>query len=735
MIDVPILVKDALRDGRLLKNYRILVLNDDGTTDFVIDNDTLVSETVSIDERMCSGDTIKFGLCEGSSLEFQYFDHPSIYGRQLQVFVDVWSDYAQGADDPIWHDIKVLTETDGTFTVVKPGTYKIDYVGPISFKIEWTRNGVTYHDEIYPMAGADSYPLGDLVAGDTIRAYTDYAFYTFSVDLKGYYAEVSHWYTIPMGFFTVEKCSRQASTGIKKVTAYNKLKSDYLDQKANIIIDESYSNPNDFITLFDITNLLLEDYQIKPDYNDVIISQVLGQASRAKIGTSALSFRATYGVNALLNYYEYYNNSLSQTRPSNSFYLFINSRMFDVSLDISKIYQFIFSDMDIEKFEDDFFNLTLDVITQGINITTTNLITRLMTPTQTSSPVNYDNYVGYQQWVGVMLVYADDSVEYYSKYAFLNGVSNVKGSIRDLARKTFTNVKKIRLYAPGSIILSNSSSTTIDTYYQIVSFFSEDNLTYKYYTDSQLSNYNTEIIPHWCYIDGKSLDVDYYESHLAAREFYGLPPASQIKVEINSIPDFTLRDIQSAIFETQCQFGKLDRVTDLFSGVELNNSSLYPATTLYPDNALYPNGSALSSEKSMYSKLWADEGNIQSWRNLIITYKGLDENNQEKDFTLQRQVNANGTQDYNMSDNWIFKNLVWTAEDVGDYADAMVAKMRDITWFPFEMWCAGLPYLETGDELEISIGETTYTSYVLQRQLKGIQNLQDTYINGTLDIF
>ena len=133
--------------------------------------------------------------------------------------------------------------------------------------------------------------------------------------------------------------------------------------------------------------------------------------------------------------------------------------------------------------------------------------------------------------------------------------------------------------------------------------------------------------------------------------------------------------------------------------------------------------------------VWADEGNVQKWRNLIITYKGLDEEQKEKDFTLQRQVNADGTQDYNMSDNWLFKNLVWTSEAIADYADAMVSKMRDVTWFPFEMWGAGLPYLETGDEIEITVNQSTYTSYVLQRQLKGIQNLQDTLINGNLDIF
>ena len=129
MIDVPVLVKDALRSGAFRKNYRFLVLNDDGTTDFIIDNQNLVSESVNIDERMCSGDTIKFGLCEGSSLEFQYFGKDNITGRQIKAFIDV------------------------------------DY-------------------------------------GETLP------------------------YTIPMGFFTVKNCSRQASTGIIKATAYNKLQSD-----------------------------------------------------------------------------------------------------------------------------------------------------------------------------------------------------------------------------------------------------------------------------------------------------------------------------------------------------------------------------------------------------------------------------------------------------------------------------------------------------------------------------
>jgi hypothetical protein len=142
----------------------------------------------------------------------------------------------------------------------------------------------------------------------------------------------------------------------------------------------------------------------------------------------------------------------------------------------------------------------------------------------------------------------------------------------------------------------------------------------------------------------------------------------------------------------------------------------------------------------MYSKLWADEGNVRSFRYLIITYKSeiVDPDTgtvSEVEKTLQRTVNEHGTDNYNMSDNWLFRNLIWDDATVGDYADAMVEKLQNVTWFPFEMWCAGLPYIETGDEVEINMDEGAYTSYVLRRTLKGIQNLQDQMINGTLDIF
>ena len=153
------------------------MLNDDGTVDFTIDNNTLVSESVRFDERMCSGDVIKFGLCEGSSLEFQYFDLPSIRGRRIYGEIEV-----------------------------------------------------EYED-----------------ANKILR-----------------------WYTIPMGYYEVDKCPMQFSTGIRKVTAYNKLKADYLDAKATDLIKQIFADGvagcDTAIDISILLEMLLNDYSIESNY-------------------------------------------------------------------------------------------------------------------------------------------------------------------------------------------------------------------------------------------------------------------------------------------------------------------------------------------------------------------------------------------------------------------------------------------------------------------------------------
>ena len=569
MIDVPVLVKDALRDGFNYKVWEFDVLNDDGSLDFKIDNPYLLTESVKYDERMCSDRYLKFGLCEGTSLEFQYFDKPSILGRRINA--KLFARYTDSDGDP-------------------------------------------------------------------------------------------DWYEIPMGFFTVEQVSRQASTGIMKATAYNKLQSNYLDADAsstilNLVESGEYGETNK-LSLYSLLKDLLNNYGIE-EYNYSTIQTIPGVRS---YNVSTIDLCNSSGT------------SLSQK-------LYLCMMTVSATLDPDEFYNFMLHTGNLLAFARD-------------NI--------------------WNAYKGYYTNPGHVMTIEDFASETYHASYDLSGelllrkdavsfLLTRKGGEINIRTGDYTNAIEIEASIPVHAQVGTSPPTINTTLW--------DN----YFSSTWGNDYDF---------------YDIYKKNLSTAEKIRITTA-----EAEGFKDVTLRDLQSAAYETVCQYGKLDRSTDLFSGVELNYSQNNPADTLYPGTGLYPYGSSFSASKSTYSKLWADEGNVQKFRYLIITYKGLDENNQEKDFTLQRTVNADGTMDYNCSDNWLFRNLVWDAADIGDYADAMVLKMKDISWFPFEMWSVGLPYLETGDQIEIPMGENTYNSYILQRTLTGIQNLQDTYINGELDIF
>ncbi len=552
--------------------------------DFTIENDTLVTESVKFDERMCSGDQLKFGLSEGSSLEFQYFDHPSIKGCRVHSEIDV-----------------------------------------------------QYED-----SGALS------------------------------------WYTIPMGFYTVSQCPMQYSTGIYKVTAYNKLKSEYLDAKANAYIEDmipdTFDNQDD-ISIRTIMDLLLQEYEIKRLKDEVTIDLRLDGAMLYD-WWSDWTFKFV-GENTTRTAGFVFSKSL-QPDGNNVPSLFAGLRLeFDVKK-YMQVQEEIFADFRTYVYAyiqnpDDFMAKFRTHVVRALSL--------MVDPQGAYARTYYtlDEIVPSNNQA--VDAYGDTRYVYpLSKLHYLNNVRYF----------AFQLLAGFGYYSSGSVTQ-----------------------TWQYYTDFTIYNR-----PH---IYSETVD-----------------DISLITVNKNKLADVTLRDIISANYELRCQYGKLDRETDLFAGVGLNNQWLFPAEDLYPANNLYPGGGGLTSAsafRSTYSKLWTDQAGEQSFRNLIITYKGLDDNDRETDYQVVFEVNDDGTTDYVMTDNWIFKNLVWSYPDIESLAAGMVSKLRGVHWFPFEMWCAGLPYIETGDEVEIILGQNTFTTYVLQRQLSGIQNLQDTYINGTLEIF
>ena len=655
MVDIPVEVKKAFKKGRTKKQYRIEVytINDDNTLtyEFTIGNDNLVKESVKIDERMCSDKYLKFGLCEGSSMEFQYFGMDSITGKELKVYLDVWYD-------------------DG--------------------------NGGT-------------------------------------------------WYPIMMGYYEVDASSTQFSTGIRKVTAYNKLQAKYLDEKANSLILEEFGFEEE-ANVGDVINTLMSDYSIDKQYEKL-------QRTGTDFGyistqyASAFKFTNLYGDQGPLgpkNIGTHWTGSEVTTNTN----IYMRAAAILYSYDAAALgegssIRFTIPDNldEIDKAIADSFKSAFGMM--KANITASALWEKLRNLTgdpNTDPDKALSNY-----FFNIKITYTDDSVEYYGNYA-----KNSKGTFKDLSKITFRNVKRIDVCVPNGVTVMPAQ---LDTNPSLGTPTDYMNTTWYYATDNPR---RVIWLYYFAYGAGEDKTSNYFEASKVDGEYISWPKewiedievyaitggetdADYIKIKPKELPEVTLRELQSAVYEMNCQYGQINRVTDMFSGVELDSTGLYPSETLYPANNLYPNGNtggkAIHPYPSEYQKLWTDTVGVQSFRYLRITYNTIEDGN-EVQKVLQRTVHEHGTQNYNMSDNWLFLNLTWTAEQVGAYADAMVAKMENIRWFPFEMWSVGLPYIETGDAIEIADKEgNTYTTYILQRQLRGIQNLQDTYINGELDVF
>ena len=558
---------------------------------FTIDNDNLVKESVLIDERMSSGSELKFGLCEGSSLEFQYFGYPNIRGAEIQAFISV-----------------------------------------------------QYKNDLGAMA----------------------------------------WYDIPMGWFTVDECPMQFSTGIYKVTAYNKLMSKYLDAKANNLIKSiSEDNAEDGkVSVNAILSALLNDYTIEEKIIGIPMSPVSHSSS--------------------------YSKTVSVIGKSDNYSLSISS--VDSSAEFTQFYQKTIAVEDIKKYCD-YVSDAMEKLKEWI----------------VSKVVNGET-IWNNEFSKVCLISC-------FPICFVTTYPDVK-EVHYIPQKYYTS---------NTITLNNVTYNVrpLDELYRLTNLMPSQVPIEKYclwlevYTNAGLRNLSTSTWEfEWTY-DKKDDFNDCLPKLYDVTDSQNI--MGQIAISKTDLPDVTLRELQSAVYETVAQFGQLDRVTDLFSGVELNTGGEYPAETLYPAADLYPGGHALHPFPSEYQKLWTDTVGEQTFRYLIITYKTTEivsGQTQEVEKTLQRTVHEHGTTNYNMSDNWLFRNLIWTAEQVGAYADAMVLKMQGLKWFPFEMWATGLPYVETGDAIEITDkdGDTHY-SYILQRQLKGIHALQDTFINGELDVF
>lgn len=184
-----------------------------------------------------------------------------------------------------------------------------------------------------------------------------------------------------------------------------------------------------------------------------------------------------------------------------------------------------------------------------------------------SDGINYDgcyNYFGY----GSAYSYSDVLVNY----------------------QQFKNIKKISFNYPLTI-----NRTRPYNYFQWSSFASG-------YSDEELLDL---------------INIRLYRGTVNMLDFVGL-------YDVEDNEEVKLRDVVSAYYELNCLFGKVDRVSGLFYGEELNEGGLVPSNSLYPSSGLFPSGASTHLMKSQCSSLVSSAP--ESFRYLIIEYMEKEEN-------------------------------------------------------------------------------------------------------------
>lgn len=183
----------------------------------------------------------------------------------------------------------------------------------------------------------------------------------------------------------------------------------------------------------------------------------------------------------------------------------------------------------------------------------------------------------------------------------------------------------------------------------------------------------------------------------------------------------TARSLLSALYELKGTFGRINREDGYIEDVALGNGSLYPSDTLYPANDLYPSGSQVAYRRSNYGTLTYEEYETKPFNSIYASYRDENGNDSEITYTF-----ADAGQTYKMTNNWILKNLNLTRAEVEEILVRMAEKIKNITFVPFDMSAIGLPYLETGDMIEIATKTGTIRSYIMTREISGIQLLEDS---------
>lgn len=179
------------------------------------------------------------------------------------------------------------------------------------------------------------------------------------------------------------------------------------------------------------------------------------------------------------------------------------------------------------------------------------------------------------------------------------------------------------------------------------------------------------------------------------------------------------RDVIRAICEINGCFGHITRAgTFKYIYLDRDIQGLYPRNDLYPADDLYPrnpkstkigsNGTYIDAKYEDYTTRTIDKLQIRKEENDIGVIIG-----------------DTGINNYIIEDNFLVYGK--STEELTEIANNIFNKITYIIYRPFNATVKGNPCFEVGDAVRLVTRYELIESYVLQRTLKGIQALRDSF--------
>ena len=194
--------------------------------------------------------------------------------------------------------------------------------------------------------------------------------------------------------------------------------------------------------------------------------------------------------------------------------------------------------------------------------------------------------------------------------------------------------------------------------------------------------------------------------------------------KVTTDSQWTAQNLMRYICQLNGVYGQLGR-DGKFYYRELNTitKGLYPSTTTYPSNTTYPSreNSQIKLEKQNYITAKYEPYDTEKINKVVVL---------KKDGT-QGGTYGSGTNVFVVQDNMLAYGIA--SGTLNTVAQRIYNKVKDIWYKPSSVDTVGIPWIECGDIFMFNTRKNVVRAYVLNRTLRGIQALYDTYeANGSM---